>query len=120
VSFIDLFSNDQWRDEDVANRRRALLASMVSEARQHELQTILLWHLVGIRTPSADEWAEIESMKQAWIKAAAEYDAAWKDVQLLRRAQAVERGESTAESEPNEVQDLVRARIAWRQEHGIV
>lgn len=115
MSFIDLFSDDKWNDADVANRRRALLAGMVTEARQQELQTILLWHLVGIRTPSAEEWFEIEAMKQAWVAAAAEYDAASRDLQLLRGAQAVERGESTAELKLQPVQELVRARAARRQ-----
>lgn len=116
MSFIDLMSDVDWSEADVENRRRAILASSVPAARQQELQTILLWHIAGIRAASEREWAEIEDMKRAWTAAAAQYDAALADFRLLQRARAVERGEAPLSEQTQEIRDLVAARARARRD----
>lgn len=115
MSFINLLENDVWTEADLDNRRRALVASMVSDGRQQELQTILLWHISGVRTASREEWAQVEQMKDAWVAAAAEYDAARSDLALLREARLVESGETSPTDQSEQVKDLVAARASARK-----
>ena len=91
MSFVDLMKNDLWSDTDIANRARSTVASYVSEARQNELRTIMLGHIAGLRTATADELAEIMQVK-ALVEAAGDASRAAKaDMALLHSAMTVER-----------------------------
>jgi hypothetical protein len=90
MSYVNLMANDVWTEADIQNRGRALVASQVSEVRQNELRTILLGHLAGMRTATAEELAEITMVKDATEATAVTNAAARADMALLFDARALE------------------------------
>lgn len=83
MSYINLLANDVWSEADIVNRGRAEIESVVSAARQSELQTIMLGHIAGMRTATAEEMAEIgqvQAITEATVMANA---AARADMTLL-------------------------------------
>jgi hypothetical protein len=56
---IDFLKNDVWSEADILSHGRTVIASQVSPQRQTELQTIMLGHIAGMRTATAEEMQEI-------------------------------------------------------------
>ena len=90
MSFINLLANDSWSDADIISHGRTVIASVVSEPRQRELQTIMLGHLAGMRTATADELAEIALVQQATEQQVIDNAAARADMALLLEVMAFE------------------------------
>jgi len=88
---IDLMKNDVWSEADIANRARETVASVVSEARQNELRTIMIGHVASLRTATADELAEIMRVKTLVETADDNTRAARLDMALLKSVMALER-----------------------------
>jgi hypothetical protein len=105
-SFIDLMSDTDWTDDDMRNRVRSMLASVVPEARQNELRTIMLGHISGMRTATPEEMAEITLVKNTAEANTLILDQARADMALLRAAWAVEEAQRTlALPEPEDEQE---------------
>jgi hypothetical protein len=84
MSYINLLTNDIWSEADIINRGRAEIESVVPAARQSELQTILLGHIAGMRTATADELQEIGVVQYITEQAAITNNAARADMALLQ------------------------------------
>jgi hypothetical protein len=65
---INFLKNDVWSEADILSHGRTVIASQVSPQRQTELQTIMLGHIAGMRTATAEEMQEI-GMVQAITEA---------------------------------------------------
>lgn len=90
MSCINLLANDVWSDADIVAHGRAVIESHVSQARQAELQTIMLGHISKMRMASSDELAEIAMVQSVTEAQAADNDLARDDMALLLEVMAFE------------------------------
>ena len=90
MSIINLLANDVWSEADILSHGRTVIASVVSEARQNELRTIMLGHIAGMRTATADELVEIATVQDATEAQVIENAAARADMALLVEVMAYE------------------------------
>lgn len=90
MSVINMLANDVWSEADIVSHGRTVIASIVPEARQSELQTIMLGHIAGLRTATAEEMAEIALVQQATEQQVADNAAARTDMALLLEVMAFE------------------------------
>jgi hypothetical protein len=95
VMKIDLMADLDWSETHMENRCRAEVASIVPEARQNELRTIMLGHLAGMRAATESELAEIDLVKSLVEQAGQDLIQARADMALLREAWAVEAARAT-------------------------
>lgn len=84
MSIINLLAHDIWSEADIVAHGRAVIAGQVSEARQNELRTIMLGHIAGMRTASADEMTEIALVQAATEAQAIANNEARADMALLQ------------------------------------
>jgi hypothetical protein len=98
VSLVNLLANDDWSEADILARVRAEITTNHPQARQEELQTIMIGHIAGLRTASPAELAEIMGVKAATEAGAVAAQAARADMALLREVWSVERGAITFEA----------------------
>jgi hypothetical protein len=94
MKYVDLLANDLWSSADIDNRARAEIASVVSEARQNELRTIMLGHIAQMRTATAKELGEIYLVKTITEAAGARILEARLDAALLSETMAYELAQS--------------------------
>ena len=87
---VDLMADLEWSEADLDNRIRHQVASVVSEARQSELRTIMLGHIAGMRTATAKEMGEILLTKQLVEEAGLDLIEGRADMALLREVWQVE------------------------------
>ena len=90
MSIINKLANDIWTEVDIVNHGRAVIASVVSEARQQELRTIMLGQLAGMRAATPDEMAEVILVQTATEAQVVSNDAARADMALLQSAMGYE------------------------------
>jgi hypothetical protein len=86
MSIINLLKNDVWSERDIVEAGRAETARHISRERQHDLQTIMLGHVSGLRPATTAQMAEILEVKALSEAQAIEDDAARADMALLQTA----------------------------------
>jgi hypothetical protein len=110
---IDFLKNDVWSEADILSHGRTVIASQVSPQRQTELQTIMLGHIAGMRTATAEEMQEI-GLVQAVTEAQALANAqARADMALLLEVMDFE-----ADSEGKTLS--AEAQVVWDLRHPYV
>lgn len=90
MSIINLLANDVWSEADIMAHGREVINSVVSVPRQDELRTILLGHIAGMRTATAEELAEIALVQQVTEQQVLDNAAARADMALLLEVLAFE------------------------------
>jgi hypothetical protein len=107
MSVINLLANDVWSEADILSHGRTVIASVVSEARQNELRTIMLGHIAGMRVATADELVEVATVQSATEAQVVDNAAARADMALLLEVMAFEADPAVALSpEAQVVYDL--------------
>lgn len=110
---IDFLKNDVWSEADILSHGRTVIASQVSPQRQTELQTIMLGHIAGMRTATAEEMQEI-GMVQAATEAQALANAqARADMALLLEVMDFE-------ADPTDKTLSAEAQVVWDLRHPYV
>ena len=94
MSIINLLANDVWSEADILSHGRTVIASVVSEARQNELRTIMLGHIAGMRVATDDELVEISTVQAATEAQVVANAAARADMALLQSVLSYESAES--------------------------
>ena len=107
MSFINLFSNDQWTDADIVSRTEAMIASEFPRARIDILTRKVQGQAMGYVLTEAEQ-AELQAYQVVCYQAGVEADAARSDLALLNAVLAYE-FDTTQETTP-EVLTLYAAR----------
>jgi hypothetical protein len=89
-SYLDMNGDEQWTDAQFQAQKRRETALVVDVDRQHDLQTIMIGHLLQWRTATVSELAEAQAIMVATLTAYQRMLDAQADYATRCAAQAVE------------------------------